>query len=403
MALTKKVWYISAMVGCAAIALTYLPPTKGPPAWYRYVEGVGGPVQNPARRSAQALRRRLQQPERSLALLKRRDQILEWANTLDESTRQDVPLLIDPELPNRWKDLISATLEPELEYVRNSLRPRSSEVMIPVAVVRDSKIGGGMWHLLPMLAGDDACITIWVLSEWQFARLEDTRNPAGRLYSSLGAGALGPCAYYGAFGRAGPSIGEWFGTLGYRFGYDIYWTRLREPGPFAQEWERQGGLTGRGSFPWVDLSLDEAKCTAGKTEACAAVMMDVRRDYFSWWVWNRQVSTSGALSGAWRSRNVRRFLRGEGQHLLADLIRETGSDRFARFWRSSEPVGEAFASAMGEPLERWVVHWAGEKLKLSGTPPAGPAPPAGSAALGLALAMLVVTWAAVYGARRQVS
>jgi hypothetical protein len=40
------------------------------------------------------------------------------------------------------------------------------------------------------------------------------------------------------------------------------------------------------------------------------------------------------------------------------MVRTLGKDRFAAFWRSSEPVADAFRTASNQSLDAWVHDWA---------------------------------------------
>lgn len=44
--------------------------------------------------------------------------------------------------------------------------------------------------------------------------------------------------------------------------------------------------------------------------------------------------------------------------ILSERMYTLGNDAFARFWRSTEPVGRAFATASGRNLDAWIRAWA---------------------------------------------
>ena len=80
-------------------------------------------------------------------------------------------------------------------------------------------------------------------------------------------------------------------------------------------------------------------------------------------------------------------------NLLADMVRSTGREKFARFWTSREPVAAAFQAASGESLGSWTSRWASESYIID---PSGPRVPGWSGitcvlvlALGLLVAMRI--------------
>src|SRR5882672_8496095 len=88
-------------------------------------------------------------------------------------------------------------------------------------------------------------------------------------------------------------------------------------------------------------------------------------------------------------------------HYLATLVHDMGRDRFARFWRSSEPAEEAFAAAFGQPMDQWTAMWA--RNVAPDLPPFGPAPRPIAVLYAVGLAALAAGLAAAAVMRRQVS
>jgi len=84
---------------------------------------------------------------------------------------------------------------------------------------------------------------------------------------------------------------------------------------------------------------------------------------------------------------------------MGDLEAEFGTERFARFWTSDQPVDQAFLEAFGEPIEEWTMGWG---QGLMGYHKAGPS----TDPLSILLTLLTVATcrgvAAVTGTRRSV-
>ena len=86
-------------------------------------------------------------------------------------------------------------------------------------------------------------------------------------------------------------------------------------------------------------------------------------------------------------------------YALSDLVVEFGTDRFAAFWTSEQPVPEAFTDAFGLSLSEWLQKWA---VNQFGPIRNGPGVPAPSYVLGIFLSVVFVGGSMVVVRRRQV-
>lgn len=171
--------------------------------------------------------------------------------------------------------------------------------------------------------------------------------------------ALGPCAFFAAFGLPGPFVGRWLESRSYDVAAKPDWTlRPHAPAPIekttAAVWfqgmlARLGGAPrasaeylGYGGLYWESASV--VGCAAGKVSAC-------RRYVFSSLEAERRVAIPGVVAGE-------PYFDYASTRLLATLVREQGPGRFARFWRSPLPPEEAFDAAFTVPFAVWAPAWA---------------------------------------------
>lgn len=173
------------------------------------------------------------------------------------------------------------------------------------------------------------------------------------VFSTRQGNLLGPCRVWARHGAAGPHITKWMLTTGggfaqgeisrfdFDYGEEIYYSRF-------------------GSEFWG--SFESRRCRAGDVAACKRAVIGLDS--------SARMIPRTSMTGT--GHYMPRIAPGEGG-LLADMEMEFGSERFQRFWKSREPVEQAFEAAFGVSLGKWVLDWSearygrstiGSRLKL---------------------------------------
>lgn len=149
------------------------------------------------------------------------------------------------------------------------------------------------------------------------------------------------CGFYAKYGSPGAGTGEWL-RLG---GFEYAWSP-------AGDYRTPTDVVTSGRSPSRSLlnrfSLDEAACAGGRFAACRMRFLNPRNTIWA------QASRDGL------AYTVRMGATGLGPfsgNLLHDLEQDFGTQRFARFWSSDEPVEQAFQSAFGVEVGEWVHGW----------------------------------------------
>lgn len=208
---------------------------------------------------------------------------------------------------------------------------------------------------------------------------------AGEGWSRRTGSLLGPCAFFAAYGPAGPHIQEWLERGGIAFAWVWSGDRTRLEGT------RRRTVLG---VTTIGLSTDVERCLTGVATLCEEVFLDPRPGNRRG-TGGRSVAVTSAAS----------FSQGVGNgpfpaqnpYLLSDLEREFGRDAFGRFWTSELDVSAAFEAAFGVDLGEWLVGWLDEG---PGIEPATPAPTL-SATLGSLLLISLMTGLATFRQRRR--
>lgn len=201
--------------------------------------------------------------------------------------------------------------------------------------------------------------------------------------------ALGPCAFYGAFGAPGRPVRRWLAARK----FDI----ARYP-----DWDETGASRFSGaamlrSAPsrwfWAQLyryPLATIGCLGGRSERCRDAVLDEVGAML-----DDSIPRSVVLDRPW----WREQLLVPGERYLADVAHAVGRDRFQRFWSSSASVETSLAAALKEPIGEWTLRW---ERGLVPRALLGAAPPWPSAVLGVVLAGAVIALVALGAQRRQV-
>lgn len=214
-------------------------------------------------------------------------------------------------------------------------------------------------YLLPRSVGERCVAVVHVGVE------ATAKRPLASLPTDAAAQRLlGPCAYYQAFGLPGRQVDAWLRLRGWSFAGDGSWDRASD-GSLLDAITGPGELRilramfGETTLPFLyDMRLDGTQCAAGDALACDQTLF-TRQAYRMPTVLNGDIlfGTYPALTSGldwYPRRSLGRF---EGS-LLASMVHTLGRERFARFWRSDEPVPAAFKHAAGQPIEQWATSWA---------------------------------------------
>lgn len=214
----------------------------------------------------------------------------------------------------------------------------------------------GAWHDLPggyrhrhrgnaeYYLLDGASGPVCVVAVFQPAlALQDSRIERG-------GQVLGPCAVHATHGLPGPGVHRWLEAGAYLF--------MDEPSPTrpGEAVARRREIFGIRTFENRLPPLAQ-RCLAGRMDACREWLLapdELESGFFRWtgtmdhFVAERSEMISGQ----------RGYTALPEAHLVADLEAEFGSNRFRSFWRSGEPMPEAFARAFGEEPGAWMHRWA---------------------------------------------
>ena len=369
MALTLRRWIAAAALTCAAVAVAYLPPDPSPalPVWAERAQrrtALSGIEW--ALRRASSLEAFLNQRDRALSLLRRQ------------------PRTARPTVLGGLSGSAASVTEAVAAIV-----PRDTSIAIAIAVAPNETMTRGgrriysnrIWYAFPNATDGRTCL---VIVPRAFA---GARSPS-EIYR-----ILGPCAFYAAFGQPGQGIEAWLHAVNYHPAQEGDWNSPRLPpgrlsiADFSEVTMPQ--LLGGGAVfaTRQGISLAAAGCAAGRPDRCGPAL-----DMNPWYV--RFVDQPhSADKPAWPGASS------DQSWYFADLVRDRGHERFARFWRSPLPRDSAFAQAYGLSIEDWTQHW------LAGRHPdvrVGPAIRLSSVLLGLLFAAGLVAGGAFYTMRRQV-
>jgi hypothetical protein len=192
---------------------------------------------------------------------------------------------------------------------------------------------------------------------------------------------LAPCLLLSRFGRPGSPVDQWLVSTRYQAAGSASWLlKPREwiDGYEAPPWSRHYApwwfdpsplLRGFGArtvleprAPPYHLGAPVVRCLAGDTSECAAAVLDTTLLA----AWGR--ATPRDLTAAFHRTQAPRAVFDAGPlawWFLSDLIRDQGQDRFAKFWRSDEPMTVAFQNAFGLSLGDWSLRWARRQWEAS--------------------------------------
>lgn len=401
MALTGTRWLAIATLGCLALAVVYWPGSveedpadTGPANWYT--------ASHQARQFRSALNGSL---GRGLALLQLRDQILDHLASGHEAG-SPVAFRI-PALPG---DPASRRLAEATEQLIRLLKPTAPLIRTVVLTRSDSSFplpsGGrvalrGTWYLMPGATNGRVCLVLPTHDDLRrsvFFLFEPTATVPQDAGSEL-LRALGPCAFYTAFGAPGAGIERWLRAQDYATAERPDWehppaplqrvsaARLSELSGAGHVWEFLRAASS-GAYELGPLNLPSRACAHGRLDQCRGVALtpfsDLRSPLFRQYAVARQWS----------------FYREDlGGAFLSDLVRLKGREQFARFWRSDLPVDSAFTRAFGLTMDEWTQRWLLGNIEH---PRFGPVVRFGSVVFGLGLVGVAIVVTGLLTMRRQV-
>ena len=391
MARELRAWIAAALLGCLVLGFVYLPPKADLLFGRRFREP---PPPTPYHLRVQQLAdewRRAELGRRLLDYRKRLRPALERRRTLDQPS----PALI-VEWPDRESEAIRHYIAAALDSVWTRLGLGATKISVGIVATAGAPNPNGQQpslpsnmteYLLPDSSDRSTCLVFFQSTYWA-SRLRALPRPANRDLGFEAAlqNALGPCAFYAAFGAPGQDIARWLRSR--RFDLALYprWERTPTTGT-GFEW-----LLPDRTQPWFWGQVyryppNAIACLAGRLENCRAAVLSGDRatgpspsvlTTERWW-WHQ------GLVG--------------GDHYLADVVRSIGPERFRRFWSSDLPVDTALATALRMPVGEWTRGW-----QAGLVPPIrlGPSVSPGSVTLSLLLAAMALAFVLRTVARREV-
>lgn len=274
-------------------------------------------------------------------------------------------LLADSEFPAPLRELLDAEVQSlAAELAGGTLHAR---LVVDVRLDDESPYLRGVWNMLPFATDGTNCIA-WATADGGTAdALERGVTPTTVLerwlnpYSGMGTSiARGACAFYAAFGSPGAHIKDWLELWNYAFANLADWDRpvVERDNEFASA-GLDRALNNVGRYWGDDGTADMLACASGRPRVCRDLMLTPRHEIERYGYWYR--SRADAVDGLHTPSNSLIF-GAPTAHLLSDVVREIGRDRFTAFWTSPLPVDEAFADAVGRDIGTWTADWVEQQV-----------------------------------------
>ncbi len=386
-----KRWVLVGLVGCLALALAYLPPRGAKSSGKSPF--VGQSLQGtPARQRAQALAEEWRNADAALRLLEDRQSakrdslragptIIFRGVTLPPDAVRNVETVMD----SVWRGLGLAETKVRVTLVIELQRPNGS-------ADSPTPLQDRLAYLAPDSAHRTTCMAYLPAgSYWTLFILgkRDARHEGFGRFAQWLQAALGPCAFYAAYGTPGRPVQSWLAARNWDIGLYL--------GSHGVAGERFSSLTLMGDprYPWYwdgvySFPPATVACLAGRPSGCrAAVLVGAAEE--------RTIPIPNVVLVERRWWRAQHLLPGE--RYLGDVARTVGRDRFLDFWTSGQPVDTALALALKRPVGEWTADWERgfvRPIRL------GPTPPLGAVVIAVAIAVLVLTVVAATASRRQV-
>jgi hypothetical protein len=399
MALTPVRWMMIAVASCAVIWIGLLrgmspvdrPATQTQPAWF--ILRLGDTTIS-ERRLANLVARTNERRR----MLELRDSALANASASPKTSAAGLTVVVDP----RFSPALRETLVSELEQQWAALG-LTSRVPTLVALVTDTiraphglprqiRLAGGLpiETFTPSSATGGRCLSVA-----HIAAAPESDNPIVHLVlknattKETTQALLGACALINAFGAPGPYVERWMEDTHWQLARLPGWNTAAQPQPRVAQGNSANLVDGLSST--VDASWQLRRtiapggiaCLAGKLGACERAFFEGRTDP-SDTAWTAHViSSSGTSATGFFFPIGPSTLGPDDGTIVSEMVRTLGKDRFAKFWTSSEPVHDAFATAGGGDLDAFARSWA---QRMYGTTTVGPT----LSSLGLSTGTVVV-------------
>jgi len=346
-------WSAAVALGCAAVALTVLPlPPTLPQSWTSaapppLAEGIAKLVVA-AGRAHDAVR-----DYRAVQALDRWSAAGAGTDTsivrVDRGVPSSVAAQVRRIVLEQWATLatpVSAANAEVFVYFDSTSLPRADTGAALRRLLEPRRLVD-VAFALPQATGGRQCVALVRLRGVSAAHIAALRTQP----------LIGVCGFYAAFGEPGDAIDSWLASTNYRFARRSDWSVARAPATDASS--------------LYALPQSAARCLTGKPPECRAALQiessparESRTDHRLAWL------LDGAPTNAAGPRATRASLGDAEDELLADAVRSLGTERFARFWRSTGRPDSAFVAASGIAIDRWTQQWLATTY---GSPPTRPA------------------------------
>jgi hypothetical protein len=249
-----------------------------------------------------------------------------------------------------WSEPQRARLRQMVADAWQSLGPTSPDV--PVAIVfrnnpnrQPGFLASGNWYMLPGATGGTCIVAATpngTATSW----------PVGGVRS-----VLGPCAFYGVFGRPGAPIEQWLLHSEFWQAADADWLSPRTPTSVLgdddlsiSDMSTDYLLEVIAALSYRGLGVAGAGCAGGDLSACRHLVLS--NDATLQRLPHRSMGDVRIvrMPMAYYDQGIERWY-------LADLVRAQGRDKFGRFWRDNLPPDSAFASVYGMSIAEWTRAW----------------------------------------------